>query len=166
MNKHLPAFVTVLLLLFAASGVAQELPDTATRRFHAGVALLGAAPAGDFADHLDHGFGIGVDVRYRLDPAGRLAVRADGRWLIYGWDDTRTAIASPFGGTDEVDLTTTQNLFFFEIGPEVALDLGIARPYAGLSVGAAQFLSQSSARASSGKVRFSSSVEHGDLALA
>lgn len=166
MSRTVAAWVFVFLHLLVGQGVAQEQPDTVPRRLHAGFVLLGAAPAGDFADHLDQAFGIGVDARYRVDAGGRFSVRADARWLIYGWDDTQTTLASPFGGTDEVNLTTTQNFFMLEVGPEVALDLGTVRPYAGLNIGAVQFLSQSSARASSGNVSFSTNVEHGDLALA
>ncbi len=159
----------MVLLLRAGAVSAQEAPDSARNamsRLHLGVGLLGADAAGDFSDHLDQAFGINVDLSYRLDARGILAIRADARWLNYGWDNATATVTSPFGGTDEADVTTTQNMFFFEVGPEVAVDLGVVRPYAGASIGAAQFQSQSSVRATSGNTHFTTNVQYDDFALA
>lgn len=135
-------------------------------RLHGGVTVLGAAPRGDFGDQIERAFGLGGHLRYQLDEAGRVAIRLDGSWLGYGWDDQDVALSSPLGGTQLVNLSTSYHLVFVGVGPEVSTWMGGVNPYLGADAGFAYFLTDATADRRTGNVRVDTHLQQDDLVLA
>ena len=136
--------------------------------FHAGLSLLGGIPTGDFGDQVDGMFGAGAHLLYRVGDDGNVGVRLDASWLLHGVDDREVVLASPLGGVEEVELTTTHSAVFLGLGPEFSLELAGARPYLGASIGLAYFLTEAVTDWSEDDddVRFMTRIQHDDLALA
>ena len=102
-----------------------------------GVSFDVGQPSGAFNRYVDEGFGIGAHGLYRVGRSGAFAVRLDGGFLNYGRETTRVALSSTVGGRIMVDLTTTNNIAWLGVGPQLMAPSGAIRPYvngtAGLS---------------------------------
>ncbi|HET9985746.1 MAG TPA: outer membrane beta-barrel protein [Longimicrobiales bacterium] len=155
-------------LLLASAAQAQNTSSRigAPPRLEAGVGIMGAAPTGAFGEQIDRAFGVGAFARYRVDAAGAFALRLDASWLNHGWDSQEVTLRSPFGGTRDVDLRSTNDLMFVELGPELSWPVGVVRPYVGASAGAAYFLTGASAERGERDVSFATTVEQHDVVFA
>ncbi len=152
---------TVAALSVASTVHAQTAPEVGeTPRFHAGATLLGAVPRNDFGDAIDHAFGLGVNARYALDSAGHFGVRIDGAWLLHGWENRDVDLRSPLGGTQVVELMTTNSMAFAGIGPEFSATVGRFRPYVGASAGMALFHTSVSGERKDKDVQYKLDVQH------
>ena len=111
---------------------------------HVGLSLLAADPVGELGAFFDEGYGAQLEGRMRLDPEGLVFLRGDLGFVVYGYQRRRYCMSIPFGCRIELDLTTTNNIFFGGIGPEVAIPLGALEPYAHASFGFSYFATRSS----------------------
>jgi len=110
---------------------------------HVGGAFLVATPVGEFAENVGTGFGIGGFGRWAFDPQGAASLRLDFGFLNYGRETIRICVTLPCRVTG--DLTTSNNIVFGGIGPELAVGGGgPVRIYANGSVGFAYFATTSS----------------------
>ena len=113
------------LLIAATAPAAGQTP-----RFYGGGALVYGSPQGDFANQIDQAFGVRGHLLYRIDRDGWLALRADGGALIYGQERFRVPLSSTIGGRVTVDVTTSNNIAFLGVGPQMGVPTGRFRPYA------------------------------------
>jgi hypothetical protein len=162
MSKHVAAvLLPLLVLLFPTTAWAQE--DASPRGF-AGANLLLAFPVGEFEENVDFGFGLGVHGRLPVDDAGILSLRADLGFLNYGNETITICVTLPCRVTG--DLTTSNNIFLFGIGPEIGVGSGAVRVYANASLGLAYFNTTSSVEGENNDEPFASSTNFDDVTFA
>lgn len=127
---------------FADAADAQRRADRATGEW--GIAFVVADPRGPMGELVERGFGAQVDGSWPLDPAGHVRLRGDLGLVVYGHERYRSCFAVPVGCRIEMDLTTTNNIFFGGVGPEIVLATGAVRPYLNASAGFHYFATTSS----------------------
>ena len=139
---------TVIAIGFAAALVlpvtplSGQSPDEGIRGYVGGEILV-AAPVGEFAENVGTGFGVGGHGRWAFDPRGMASLRLDLGFVVYGQETIRICVTLPCRVTG--DLTTSNNIVFGGIGPEIAVGgRGPVRAYANASLGFAYFATTSS----------------------
>jgi len=142
---------------------AQEAPEPI--RLHVGGEILVASPVGEFAENVASGFGLGGHARFSFEDQNILGLRIDMGFLTYGNETIRICVTQPCRVTG--DLTTSNNIFFGGIGPELGVGGGSARAYANASAGFAYFWTSSSVEGSSNQGDpFASSTNYQDATFA
>jgi hypothetical protein len=141
--------LAALLMLAALAGGSPARADaqygrasTAPARVSLGGGFFVAQPVGEFKDYVNNGFGGGGHLLLRVDPHGFLALRADVGYLIYGHETKRVSI--PNAGRVQFDVTTSNNILTYSIGPQLMVQRGPIRPYVNAMAGGAYFFTQSS----------------------
>lgn len=146
------------LLLGLPSTAVGQAPGTGSggdvpARVHAGGALLVGQPLGEFRDYVRAGFGLDGFVSLSLDAEGWVRLRLEGAALLYGRETERVCLSTTVGCRIQVDVTTSNAVLAFGVGPELAIPLGrgLAGPhlYAGLGLGASWFVTDSEVRGTS-----------------
>ena len=107
-----------------------------------------AVPTDDFRRYVRQGFGVDGFFRWNADPEGVLSLRIDGGFLVYGNERKRVPLSSTIGGRIQVDLTTSNNIVWMGIGPQVTLPYQYMQPYANAGIGFSYFFTQSSVEGS------------------
>jgi hypothetical protein len=103
-----------------------------------------AQPAGQFGQYVANGVGVGVHGLARLGASGAFALRVDGNFVQYGRETKRVPLSPTVGGRIQVDLTTSNNIVWFGVGPQLMAPRGPLRPYVNGTVGFSYFATQSS----------------------
>lgn len=134
-------------------------------RAFAGIHLMVAQPLGEFDDYIDWGGGIGGEFLYAFDPQGAIGLRAHLGIMIYGHETKRVPLSETLGRI-RVDVSTSNNIFVFGIGPQVMLPSGTVRPYLNGTVGVSYFFTQSSVEGSADFEPFASSTNFDDATFA
>ncbi|MDQ3997593.1 MAG: hypothetical protein M3303_11345, partial [Gemmatimonadota bacterium] len=96
----------------------------------------------------------------RVDRPGFLALRADVGYLIYGHETKRVSL--PTAGRVEFDVTTSNNILTYSIGPQLMVPTGPIRPYVNAMAGGAYFFTESSIGGSDNTNDFASTRNFGD----
>jgi opacity protein-like surface antigen len=146
---------TLAALLLCSSAAAQEVPGgerplgpsttTGEPRFQSGLSFTVGQPRGAFRRYIDDGFGVGGHALYRLDRQGAFAVRLDGGYLNYGRETLRIPFGTGTGGGRVgLDLTTTNNIAWLGLGPQLMAPRGPVRPYVNGTAGVSYFATTSS----------------------
>ena len=91
--------------------------------------MIAAEPVGELGAYFDQGFGGQLSVGIPVDDYGLFRIVADLGFLIYGHERQSYCMSLPVGCRIGLDLTTTNNIAFGGIGPELALPLGVVEPY-------------------------------------
>lgn len=146
----------LLLALLAALPVTSEAQRRrrasreydGTSRGAVGGALDYGAPVGDFRRYVKQGFGLDGFFRWNADPRGIVSLRVDGGFLSYGREMQRVPLSGTIGGRILVDLTTSNNIVWGGIGPQLTLPSPYLRPYANASIGFSYFFTESSVEGS------------------
>lgn len=94
-----------------------------------GATFTVAQPRGEFSDFVDGGFGGQVNYVHQLDRDGWLGIRADAGLVVYGYETQRVPLSPTIGGRILVDLTTSNNLAYVGVGPQIGVPNGTLRPY-------------------------------------
>lgn len=94
-----------------------------------GATFTVAQPRGEFSDFVDGGFGGQVNYVHQLDRDGWLGIRADAGLIVYGYETQRVPLSPTIGGRILVDLTTSNNLAYVGVGPQIGVPNGTLRPY-------------------------------------
>jgi len=113
-------------------------------RFQGGGALTIAQPAGQFKQYVNNGVGVGGHALYRIGALGAFALRVDGSFVQYGRETKRVMLSPTVGGRVKVDLTTSNNIYWLGVGPQLMAPRGPVRPYINGTVGLAYFATESS----------------------
>jgi hypothetical protein len=134
------ALVAMAALAGGADAQQRRVPPAG----HVGIAAVGAGPLGDLGHYIDAGGGAQLYGAVPLDPEGRVRLRMDFGFLIYGHERRSLCYAVPVGCRIEADLTTTNSVLYGGLGPEVVLATGDVQPYLNASAGFSYFLTTSS----------------------
>lgn len=164
------ALITLALLLLPAVASAQrrsrERSFDGTSRGAVGASFSYGRPVGDFLSYVDQGFGFDAFFRWNADPQGILSFRLDGGLLIYGRETFRVPLSGTIGGRILVDLTTSNNIVWMGLGPQLTMPTGPLRPYANAGVGFSYFFTESSVEGSNNNNEpFASTRNYSDAAF-
>jgi hypothetical protein len=143
------------LLLSSTTAAAQDAPraerrlgpatDAGEPRLQGGLSFGVGQPRGSFRRYVDDGIGVGGHALYRVDRQGAFAVRLDGGMLNYGRETMRLPLSDrPGGGRIRLDLTTTNNIAWLGLGPQLMVPRGPVRPYVNGRAGVSYFGTTSS----------------------
>ena len=109
-----------------------------------GGALMIATPVGEFDSYVGTGWGLSGHFALKLDSDGLVSLRADAGFVNYGNERKRVCLSPTVGCRIEVDLTTSNNIFAFSFGPQLAVPGGPLQPYFNASIGGSYFATVSS----------------------
>jgi opacity protein-like surface antigen len=145
------ALVAAAGALFAAAPLAAQSPEPLQPiRGYGGAGFLIATPAGEFDDYVGTGWGLGGNFTFNLDSDGIVGLRLGAGFVNYGRETKRVCFSQTVGCRIEVDLTTNNNIFYGNIGPELTVPAGIIRPYVNAGIGFAYFATTSTVEDISG----------------
>ncbi|HSG07748.1 MAG TPA: hypothetical protein VLA36_05310 [Longimicrobiales bacterium] len=133
---------------------------------YVGLALVAAGPLGELGDYIDAGGGGQFYGMFPLDPDGRVRLRADFGFLVYGHERQRLCFSYPVGCRIQMDLTTTNAVMFGGLGPEVVLGSGPVEPYLNASFGFSYFTTTSSLSGDNDFDEFASTTNFDDAVFA
>lgn len=119
-------------------------------------------PVGDFLKNVDQGLGFDLFFRANLEPQGILSLRLDGGLLIYGHETKRVPLSTTVGSRILVDLTTSNNIVWAGIGPQLTLPTQGIQPYGFGQIGFAYFFTESSVEGSNNNEPFASTTNFSD----
>lgn len=140
MHSRLACLAAALLLAVPAAARAQDCDydyddcerwydyDYANRNFVGGSFIV-ARPQGDFADYVDGGLGGDLQFIHRVGHSN-VGMRLDAGILNYGYESYY--VPDGYYGSD---VTTTNNIAFIGVGPQIGLPDGRLRPYVNAHVG-------------------------------
>jgi hypothetical protein len=143
------ALVTPLAASGQETGIEPRPLGPGTRsgepRFMGGLSFSVGDPKGEFKSYVDQGFGVGGHGLARLGSEGVFAIRLDAGFLNYGNETIRLPLSSrPGGGRIQLDLTTSNNIFWMGVGPQLMAPRGPVRPYVNGTAGFSYFATTSS----------------------
>lgn len=139
----------VILALVAMAGAAQSA-DAQHRRHDKvrrgpggsfSVSLVGADAVGDLGTVVDKGFGLQFGGALPMAADGHLRIRGDLGFVVYGIERLHYC---GFSCRVSSELTTTNNILYAGIGPELVLSDGDVQPYVYGSAGISYFVTSSS----------------------
>ena len=132
----------------ATAAAAQDVEPVKPVRAYVGGALIVASPVGEFDDYVGTGWGLDGHFALKLGRSGIVSLRGDGGFIVYGHEEKRVCLSSTVGCRIMVDLTTSNDIAFFNIGPQLAVAGGPVQPYITASLGVSYFATVSSIRGS------------------
>ncbi len=163
-------WIFALGALFVAAPAlwAQEWRDeeVGPARGFVGGSLNYGNPVGPFGELVDNGFGASLHGIYRLDESGWLGLRGDLGFLVYGNERQTVCFSSTVGCRVGLDLTTSNNIAYLGVGPQIGLPTGRVRPYVTGSIGLSYFSTSSSLRGRGDNRDFASDTNFDDLTFA
>ena len=131
----------------------------------AGGSLVLALPVGQFSNYVNVGGGLNAFAAFKLARDGAASIRTDLSFLIYG-SETRRVPLSNTVQLVTVDVTTSNTIFSFGIGPQLTATRGAIRPYAVGQVGFSYFATVSSVSGSGDVESFANSTNFDDFTFA
>jgi hypothetical protein len=155
-----------LAALGSAAGEAGAQVDPRGPAGYAGIAFVDARPVGELGTYFDQGFGAQLHGAIPLGISGRLFLRGDLGFVVYGYEHKRICFGAPVGCRIEADLTTTNNIFFGGVGPELVLATGAVQPYLNASWGFSYFATTSSLGGSADWGDFAHTTNYDDATFA
>ncbi len=181
-RRSLPLAALSLAALFAlpSLGAAQVVsqPDTTADqkhgpvtaggepRFQGGLSLSVAQTLGDFHQYVKDGVGVAGHALYRVDRQGAFALRLDGGFLNYGNETIRLPLSTqPGGGRVELEVTTSNNIFWLGVGPQLMAPAGRVRPYVNAIAGFSYFATTSSVAGADNEYSFADDTNLDDATL-
>ncbi len=157
--------LTIALPAVAIAQNYREVDETPHRtRGLVGINLQLGFPQGEFADFVKTGYGIGGNLTVLLDRNGQFGLRLFGSWVEYGRTTERVAFPGLPGIF--VDLTTSNSIYSFGVGPEFHLTRGAVQPYLQGAIGLSNFVTRTSAEGSDNTDPFASSTNFNDWTVA
>lgn len=164
--KPIPVLLAALLLIPARAAAQnyREVEPAATPKMVVGFSLQVGVPQGEFAHFVNTGFGLGGNLTFFMDRSRRAGIRIYGSWIEYG----RATQQIPFPGLPgiSVDLTTSNDIYSFGVGPEFQLSGGPLRPYVQAAIGASNFATRTSAEGTDNVDPFASTTNFNDWTFA
>lgn len=125
-----------------------------------------AVPQQEFRQNVKQGFGGDVGAHFKLDRRGILGLGTELGFLSYGRETKRVPLSSTIGGRVNVDLTTSNNIFWLGVGPQLTAPSGPVRPYVNGTAGFAVFWTESSVKGSYDEESFASTNNYDDATFA
>lgn len=151
-----------LALLMAAGGATLQAQERREALPEVGIGFVGADPRGEMGLLVDEGWGGQVYGTWPLDAGGHVRIRGDLGFVVYGHERHRSCFGAPIGCRIEMDLTTTNNIFYGGVGPEFVLATGAVRPYVNASFGFGYFATTSSLSGTGDRDDFANTTNYDD----
>jgi len=131
-----------------------------------GLSFVAGDPTGDLNAFFDHGFGGQLEGGWALTEDGRLRLRGDLGFLVYGHERITYCYTVPIGCRVEAELTTTNNIIYVGVGPEVAFPMGRVEPYVYGTTGVSYFATISSLDGADGGPDWAETTNYDDVVMA
>lgn len=131
-----------------------------------GASFTYAVPQQEFRQNVRQGFGGDAGAHFKLDRRGILGLGAELGFLSYGRETKRVPLSSTIGGRINVDLTTSNNIFWLGLGPQLTAPSGPVRPYVNGTAGFAVFWTESSVKGRWDDESFASTNNYDDATFA
>lgn len=165
------SLAVLLATLLAASPASAQVFDMtpaerAPSRASLGIGLEFGQPLEEFADFVDHSWGVGGSFLYAFDRQQLIGLRVDVNYLNYGHETKRVPLSGTIGSRVLVDVTTSNNIILAGIGPQLMLPSGSFRPYLTGTVGLAYFYTRSSVEGSADNDPFASTTNYHNATFA
>ena len=126
--------------LFAQTNTARR-GDAALPRGYGDLNFAVAQPIGAFGDFIGTGYGVTGGFVWNFDRDRVFGLRAEGGFVQYGSETIGGCLVSC---RVPVDVTTTNDIAFAGIGPQVSVPAGYFRPYINATAGISYFFTHSS----------------------
>jgi hypothetical protein len=165
--SHLLSVASAAALLatpIAAQDLQLENPPF-VKRLSFSLAARWVEPVEAFARNVNYGMGLSGSLGYHLPGFKPLAIRTELSHHWYGWESKRVQL-SPTANRVFVDMNTTNNIFVWTIGPELAYRNGPVQPYALWQAGFSNFYTKSSVRDEDTGTTFAESTNMDDYGWA
>lgn len=107
-----------------------------------GISFVAADAVGELGALVDHGFGLQLDGGLPIALDGRVRMRGDFGFLVYGHE--RLTFCYTWSCRVGSDLTTTNSIVYGGFGPELVLASGPIQPYVHATAGLSGFVTSSS----------------------
>jgi len=130
-----------------------------------GINLQLGVPQGEFRNFVGTGFGLGGNVTFFLDRGRHTGLRIWGSWIEYGRSTERLPLSPTLPGLN-VDLTTSNDIISFGVGPEIDLGTGAWRPYLHAAIGVSDFATTTSVEGTNNTSPFASTTNFNDWTFA
>jgi hypothetical protein len=112
------------------------------------------------------GVGVAGHALYRVDRQGAFALRLDGGFLNYGNESIWLPLSTlPGGGRVELEVETSNNIFWLGFGPQFMAPSGRVRPYVNATAGFSYFATTSSVRGDDNYESFADDTNFDDTTL-
>src|SRR4051812_36044624 len=135
-------------------------------RFQGGLSLSVAQTLGDFHQYVKDGVGVAGHALYRVGRQGAFALRLDGGFLNYGHEKIRLPLSTQRGGGRvELEVTTSNNIFWLGVGPQLMAPAGRVRPYVNANAGFSYFATTSSVAGQDSDWSFADDTNFDDTTL-
>ena len=115
--------------------------ESAIPRAYGDLNFAVSQPIGDFRNFIGTGYGVTGGFLWNLDRDRVFGIRAEGGFLQYG---SETIGGCQVSCRVPVDVTTTNDIAFGGIGPQISVPTGPFRPYVNATAGFSYFFTHSS----------------------
>lgn len=157
----------VLLLALVQTATAQHddeiQPPPINFPIAIGVDFTIAQPTGEFREYVKNGFGLDFHVSIPFDRQGIFSARIDAGFTNYGNETIRVPLSPTVGNLIMVDVTTSNNIFAFGVGPQLTFPTGPIRPYLATAIGGSYFATQSRVDGSNNQTPFAETTNFDDF---
>lgn len=163
-----PSQVVLALSLLSSPLAAQGLREVGSAPAPKGLGAINlqiGVPQGEFKNFVGTGYGLSGNVTLFVDRGRRAGFRFWGSWIEYGRTTERVPLSPTLPGLD-VDLTTSNDIISFGVGPELHLAVGKFRPYLTGGIGVSDFATTTSVEGSNNSNPFASSTNFNDWTFA
>jgi len=147
-----------------SSGRAATDTSEWTRRSTWNVSVIQSRPQGAFGQNVGLGYGADAAWMLRLDDAGVWSIRANVGVAAYGDESRQAAFSETVGDRVTVNVSTTNYMIPFSVGPQLTWPNGIVRPYVNAGLGGIGFVTESEVKGTSSRVAMASTTNHSSLA--
>lgn len=134
------AFAAIPSALFAQTNTTRRGPS-APPRGYGDLNFAVSQPIGDFGKFIGTGYGLTGGFVWNLDRDRVFGIRAEGGFVQYGSETIGGCLVSC---RVPVDVTTTNDIGFGGIGPQISVPAGPFRPYVNATAGFSYFFTHSS----------------------
>lgn len=166
-GERMGALALALALGWVAAGVTPHAAEAQRRPAgYVNIGIIGADPVGELAEYFDAGGGLQFEGLIPVEGSNRFRFRADLGFIIYGHERQRVCFSAPVGCRIQMDLNTTNSIFFGGIGPELVLADGGFQPYVNAMVGFSYFATTSALEGTWDNRDFATTNNFDDIVLA
>lgn len=143
----------------------ERAADSTTKNRYDGISLvvdgLVVRSQGEFANYVDGGIGIGGALLMSRSGSSALALRVELGFVGYG-RETKQISQWQSGGRILYDMTTSNNIVLFGVGPQLMATSGPVRPYVSGTIGVAGFITSTDLTGSDNSESFASTTNQED----
>lgn len=160
------AWVAAMAVLALATAAGLGAQEGEPPRGFVGLSFVTGDPVGDLDPLFDKGFGAQLEGSWAVTEDRRVRLRGDLGFLVYGHERLTFCYTVPIGCRVEANLTTTNNIFYFGLGPEVAFPAGAFEPYVYGTTGLSYFATVSSLDGADGGPDWAETTNYDDVVMA